>query len=73
MPSTEDIHSICMSPFNKLPTRLREETDLDRLDEDPVCGVSETLQPEHVCFLLRPAQDPQPESQRCHSRPLLVV
>jgi hypothetical protein len=21
MPSTEDIHSICMSPFNKLPTR----------------------------------------------------
>ena len=21
MPSTEDIYSICMSPFNKLPTR----------------------------------------------------
>lgn len=23
MPSTEDIHSICMSPFNKLPTKRR--------------------------------------------------
>jgi hypothetical protein len=37
-----------------------------RLDEDPVRMVSETLQPEHVSFLLRPAQDPQPEPQRCH-------
>jgi len=60
-------------PWPRFPPTLREETDLDRLDEDPVCGVSETLQPEQVCFLLRPAQDPQPEPQRCHSRPLMVV
>jgi hypothetical protein len=25
MPSTEDIHSICMAPSNKLPTRERIE------------------------------------------------
>jgi hypothetical protein len=28
----------------RLPPRLREETDLDRLAEDPVRVVSETLQ-----------------------------
>ena len=28
----------------RLPSRLREETDRDRLDEDPVRVVSETLQ-----------------------------
>jgi hypothetical protein len=32
----------------RLPSRLREETDRDRLDEDPVRVVSETLQLEHV-------------------------
>ena len=60
-------------PWPRFPPRLREETDLDRLDEDPVRVVSETLQPEHVSFFLRRAQDPQPEPQRCHARPLLVV
>jgi hypothetical protein len=29
---------------------LREETDLHRLDEDPVRVVSETLQLEHASF-----------------------
>jgi hypothetical protein len=35
----------------RLPPRLlHEETDLDRLGEDPVRVVSETLQLEHVSF-----------------------
>jgi hypothetical protein len=37
-------------PRLRSPSRLREETDLDRLDEDPVRVVSETLQLEHVSF-----------------------
>jgi hypothetical protein len=53
-------------PCPHSPPGLCEETDLHRLDEDPVRVVSETLQPEHVRFLWRPAHDPQPEPQRCH-------
>jgi hypothetical protein len=43
------------------PGLLHEETDLHRLDEDPVRMASETLQPGHVSFLSRPDHDPQPE------------
>ena len=39
-------------PWPRSPPRLREETDLDRLDEDPVRVVSETLQLDaaRACF-----------------------
>jgi hypothetical protein len=43
-------------------TRLREETDLDKLGEDLVDVVSKTLQPEHVSVLLRP--DPEPRDKK---------
>jgi hypothetical protein len=43
-------------------TRLREETDLDRLGEDLVGVVSKTMQPEHVSVLLRP--DPEPRDKK---------
>jgi hypothetical protein len=35
-------------PWPRSPPGLREEAGLDRLDEDPVRVVSDTLQPEHV-------------------------
>ena len=35
-------------------TKLREETDLDRLGEELVSLVSETMQPEHTSLWLRP-------------------
>jgi hypothetical protein len=60
-------------PCARSPPGLREEAELDRLGEDLVPVVSETLQPELVRFLLRPAQDPQPEPQRCHPLIHLVV
>jgi hypothetical protein len=35
-------------------TKLREETDLDRLGEELVSLVRETMQPEHTSLWLRP-------------------
>ena len=46
--------------------RLREETVLDRLGEDLVRMVSETLQLKHVFSFLRPDHEPQPQPQPRH-------
>jgi hypothetical protein len=52
-------------PWPRSPPRPREETDLDRLDEDQVRVVSETLQLEHV-FL-----SPKGRVERLQRRALL--
>jgi hypothetical protein len=38
--------------------KLREETDLDRLGDELLSAVRETMQPAHASLWLRPAQDP---------------
>jgi hypothetical protein len=37
--------------------KLKDETDLEALNDDLVGVVAETMQPEHVGLLLRPPQD----------------
>jgi hypothetical protein len=39
-------------------TRLREQSELDRLDTELLAVVRETMQPEHVSLWLRPALEP---------------
>ena len=63
---SEDRHSPGPMRAEDIIARLREETVLDRLGEDLVRMVSETLQPEHVFFFLRPDHDPQPQPQARH-------
>jgi hypothetical protein len=48
--------------------RLREEPDLNRLDEDLVGVVTETMQPEHVSLVLRPDPEPRDKKKRAAIR-----
>jgi hypothetical protein len=50
-------------------TRLREKTELDRLDTELLAVVRETMQPEHVSLWLRPALEPDRSNKAAeHSR-----
>jgi MFS family permease len=44
--------------LSALSNKLREETDLDRLGDELLLAVRDTMQPEHASLWLRPAGDP---------------